>query len=262
METNVTCENYEMAIKPSIENNKMATDENNEMATNITSENNEMATNVTSENNEMATDEKGENNEMATNVTSVINEMATDEKGENNEMATYETGENNEMATKATGENNEMASNITSENNEMATDNVEENIENNEQGLSENQKNGTDQSFEIRCTPSQLIGQYVVVLYDNKDTDVYVRCMHRVGRGTTNSPFFWPRPLVDECWYNMERVLTIIPEPIQIGRHYSIDEAIWGKILERKRNKVSKFVFVLKNYSYFIMLSLDLLMVL
>lgn len=68
------------------------------------------------------------------------------------------------------GENNEMASNITSENNEMATDNVEENIENNEQGLSENQKNGTDQSFEIRCTPSQLIGQYVVVLYDNSHT--------------------------------------------------------------------------------------------
>ncbi|KAL3873588.1 hypothetical protein ACJMK2_036685 [Sinanodonta woodiana] len=100
METNVTCENYEMATKASSENNKMATDE--------TGENNEMATNITSENNEMATNEKGENNEMATNVTSVNNEMATDEKGENNEMATYETGENNEMATKATGENNEM----------------------------------------------------------------------------------------------------------------------------------------------------------
>ncbi|KAL3876373.1 hypothetical protein ACJMK2_034225 [Sinanodonta woodiana] len=224
METNVTCENYEMATKASSKNNKMATDEtgeNNEIATNITSENNEMATNVTSENNEMATDETGENNEMATNVTSVNNEMATDEKGENNEMATYETGENNEMATKATGENNEM---VTDE-----RDNVEENIENNEQGLSENQKNGTDQSFEIRCTPSQLIGQYVVVLYDN---NVYVRCMHRMGRGTTNSPFFWPRTHVDECSYNMECVLTIIPEPIQIGRHYSIDEAIWGKILD------------------------------
>ena len=89
METNVTCENYEMAKKASGENNKMATDE--------TGENNEMATNITSE-----------NNEMATNVTSENNEMATDEKGENNEMATYETGENNEMATKATGENNEM----------------------------------------------------------------------------------------------------------------------------------------------------------
>ena len=245
METNVTCENYEMAANVTSVNNEMATDEkgeNNEMATYETSENNEMATKATGENNEMVTDERGENSEMATNLTSENNEMATDETGENNEMTTKATDGNNEMATNETGENNEMASNITSENNEMATNNVEENIENNEQGLSENQKNGTDQSFEIRCTPSQLIGQYVVVLYDNtpypglvidsEDTDVYVRCMHRVGRGTTNSPFFWPRTLVDECWYNMERVLTIIPEPIKIGRHYSIDEAIWGKILD------------------------------
>ncbi|KAL3862374.1 hypothetical protein ACJMK2_008345 [Sinanodonta woodiana] len=166
-----------------------------------------MATKASSENNKMATDETGENNEIATNITS-----------ENNEMATNVTSENNEMATDEKGENNEMATNVTSEN-----------IENNEQGLSENQKNGTDQSFEIRCTPSQLIGQYVVVLYDN---NVYVRCMHRMGRGTTNSPFFWPRTLVDECSYNMECVLTIIPEPIKIGRYYSIDEAIWGKILD------------------------------
>ncbi|KAL3832373.1 hypothetical protein ACJMK2_024023 [Sinanodonta woodiana] len=151
--------------------------------------------------------------EMETNVTCENYEMATKASSENNKIATDETGENNEMATNITSENNEMATNVTSENNEMATDNVEEKIENNEQGLSENQKNGTDQSFEIRCTPSQLIGQYVVVLYDNKDTDVYVRCMHRVGRGTTNSPFFWPLTLLDECSYNMECVLTIIPEP-------------------------------------------------
>ncbi|KAL3866393.1 hypothetical protein ACJMK2_043695 [Sinanodonta woodiana] len=189
-----------------------------EMETNVTCENYEMATKASSENNKMATDETGENNEIATNITS-----------ENNEMATNVTSENNEMATDEKGETMKLQQ---IENNEMATDNVEENIENNEQGLSENQKNGTDQSFEIRCTPSQLIGQYVVVLYDNKDTDVYVRCMHRMGRGTTNSPFFWPRTLVDECSYNMECVLTIIPEPIKIGRHYSIDEAIWGKILD------------------------------
>ncbi|KAL3842304.1 hypothetical protein ACJMK2_020334 [Sinanodonta woodiana] len=215
-----------LLIDVTVESKDQANDQQNEfenheieMETNVTCENYEMATKASSENNKMATDETGENNEIATNI--------TNEKGENNEMATKATGENNEMVTDErdeTGENNEMTKKATD-----ATDNVEENIENNEQGLSENQKNGTDQSFEIRCTPSQLIGQYVVVLYDN---NVYVRCMHRVGRGTTNSPFFWPRTLVDECSYNMECVLTIIPEPIQIGRHYSIDEAIWGKILD------------------------------
>ncbi|KAL3876740.1 hypothetical protein ACJMK2_034538 [Sinanodonta woodiana] len=155
----------------------------------------EMETNVTCENYEMATKASSENNKMATDETGENNEIATNITSENNEMATNVTSENNEMATDEKGENNEMATNVTSVNNEMATD---------EKGL----------------------------VIDSKDTDVYVRCMHRMGRGTTNSPFFWPRTLVDECSYNMECVLTIIPEPIKIGRHYSIDEAIWGKILD------------------------------
>ncbi|KAL3855246.1 hypothetical protein ACJMK2_014462 [Sinanodonta woodiana] len=191
-------ENHEIEMETNV------TCENYEMATKALSENKKMATDETGENNEIATDITSENNEMATNVTSENNEMATDEKGENNEMATNVTSVNNEMATDEKGENNEMATYETGENNEMATKATGENNE----------------------------MPYPRLVIDSKDTDVYVRCMHRMGRGTTNSPFFWPRTLVDECSYNMECVLTIIPEPIKIGRHYSIDEAIWGKILD------------------------------
>ncbi|MCS5589861.1 MAG: hypothetical protein NZ824_07835 [Candidatus Thioglobus sp.] len=101
---------------------------------------------------------------------------------------------------------------------------------------------GKDDTFEISCPPSDLLGQYVAVVYDETpypglvidtgDTDVYVRCMHKVGKDTRNGSFFWPQALVDECWYSLDNVLTVIPEPVKNGRHYAIDENIWGKIIE------------------------------
>ena len=68
------------------------------------------------------------------------------------------------------------------------------------------------------------LGKFVVVTYDGSPypgfvrdigyDDIYVSCMHRIGRKEDNC-FFWPRKIVDECRYTLEHVLAIIPEPIK-----------------------------------------------
>ena len=42
---------------------------------------------------------------------------------------------------------------------------------------------------------------------------VSVQFMHRVGKPLETSSFFWPRSVKDVCWYRMDDVLAIIPEP-------------------------------------------------
>ena len=49
--------------------------------------------------------------------------------------------------------------------------------------------------------------------------EVSVQFMHRVGKPLETSSFFWPRSVKDVCWYRMDDVLAIIPEPKKEGRH-------------------------------------------
>lgn len=46
--------------------------------------------------------------------------------------------------------------------------------------------------------------------------------MHKAGNS-----FYWPKAVVDECWYCMSDVLAIIPEPQNINGKYHIDNEIW-----------------------------------
>lgn len=64
---------------------------------------------------------------------------------------------------------------------------------------------------ETDLNPEHLLNKYVIVLYnghpypglvkDNDKEEEYVRCMHRVGRKLEKSQFYWPKCVVDECWY-------------------------------------------------------------
>lgn len=64
---------------------------------------------------------------------------------------------------------------------------------------------------ETDLNPEHLLNKYVIVLYnghpypglvkDNDKEEEYVRCMHRVGRKLEKSQFYWPKCVVNECWY-------------------------------------------------------------
>lgn len=84
-----------------------------------------------------------------------------------------------------------------------------------------------------------MIGKYCLVKYDERpfpgeiiNVDIetqecYVKCMCKIG----NNRFFWPN-YPDVAWYEHESILSLIPEPVLIGRngrHYEICADIWEK---------------------------------
>lgn len=102
----------------------------------------------------------------------------------------------------------------------------------------------TDQDFhlmsETQSIPSgsELLGKHVLVLYDGfpypgivtdfDEQDIFVNCMHRIGRNR----FFWPQMRKDECWYSFDQLLAIIPKPKHVtDRHFEVEKQIWEEIL-------------------------------
>lgn len=94
--------------------------------------------------------------------------------------------------------------------------------------------------------PEECLDKYVVVLYDGiaypgyvEDTtvdEVYVECMHRVGRKPKeNNRFFWPQRIKDKCWYEHDQILAIIPQPQKnVGSyHYGVEPALWNAIMAK-----------------------------
>lgn len=70
---------------------------------------------------------------------------------------------------------------------------------------------------ETDLDPGHLLNKYVIVLYNDqpypglvKNVDkeeVSVICIHRVGRELEKSQIYWPKCVVDECWYSMDDVV-------------------------------------------------------
>lgn len=89
------------------------------------------------------------------------------------------------------------------------------------------------------------MGKYVVVLYNGipypgyvEDVgidDIYVNCMHVVGKKVENNWFFWPKKIPDKCWYLLDNLVTIIPEPSRIEKstHYQVEARLWKEIMEK-----------------------------
>jgi hypothetical protein len=86
---------------------------------------------------------------------------------------------------------------------------------------------------------SDYIGKYVVVQYDGMpypgyveeadQSDVYVVCMHHIGKKNENR-FFWPNPKQDKCWYDCQDIIALIPEPTRIcSNHFQIENKAWEK---------------------------------
>ena len=87
-----------------------------------------------------------------------------------------------------------------------------------------------------------LTGQHCIVEYDGHpypgiivavdQSDVLVKAMHRVGRLWQNR-FFWPS-MADECWYNYDAIITLIPEPHKVGsRHQEVDHKVWALVVKK-----------------------------
>lgn len=102
--------------------------------------------------------------------------------------------------------------------------------------------------------PELLLNKYVIVLYNGqpylclvKDVDkeeVYVRCMHSVGRELEKSQFYWPKCAVDECWYSMVDVCEI-NEPKKVGTRYKVDECVWVPLV--KKNDISGVTLIVND---------------
>ena len=82
----------------------------------------------------------------------------------------------------------------------------------------------------------ELVGKHCVVNYENRpypgvvlevdETSLLVKAMHRIGRNR----FFWPT-MDDIIWYNLDKIVTIIPEPRPVTkRHLQVDTSLWKVI--------------------------------
>ena len=74
----------------------------------------------------------------------------------------------------------------------------------------------------VRYDGQAYLGQVTDV--DNKQGDLQVTCMHKVG----HNRFFWPS-LPNTCWYDYEDMIANITEPVKVtGRHhrYSMSAAL------------------------------------
>jgi len=90
--------------------------------------------------------------------------------------------------------------------------------------------------------PEKCVGLHVIVSYNNAaypgfvlnagQSDLYVKCMHRLGKKGQNC-FYWPKKLIDVCWYDYDSILAVIPEPTKIETsfsHFKVDDEIWKSI--------------------------------
>lgn len=105
--------------------------------------------------------------------------------------------------------------------------------------------NGETDKFtgEKELSPEDVLQKYVIVKYDGAlhpgyvcDIDeggVFVRCMHRAGKN-----LYWSKAVVDECWYCMQNVLAVIPEPQQIRGKCNIDREIWDRNVQKDKETV------------------------
>ena len=84
-------------------------------------------------------------------------------------------------------------------------------------------------------SPDDLVGRHVFVRYDKQpypgvvtdadESEVYIRCMHRVGKAPNKAgTYYWPRAVKDECWYQIDDVLVVISEPKLENRKFQVDE--------------------------------------
>lgn len=65
--------------------------------------------------------------------------------------------------------------------------------------------------------------------------------MHRVGRDFKSYSFYWPKAVKDECWYSIEDVLAIIPQPHAVGRKFYVDATLWKNAINKtKQNKTTE----------------------
>ena len=97
--------------------------------------------------------------------------------------------------------------------------------------------------------PTNCVGKYVIVKYgkhaypgiveDAGENDVYVQCMHGVGRKQCNI-FYWPKKIIDRCWYDFEDILAVIPVPTRIPgsySHFKVNDSIWNSVTEEVAKK-------------------------
>lgn len=111
--------------------------------------------------------------------------------------------------------------------------------------------------------PHNLLNRYVLycvlVQYDNEpypgvldcdEDEVYVKCMHRVGRDIKSSSFYWPKAVKDECWYCFEDVLAVIPPPHAVGRKFYVDATLWENAVNKTKQLKSKFRTCNKDWEH------------
>ena len=67
----------------------------------------------------------------------------------------------------------------------------------------------------------------IVTEVEDLDIGLAVKCMNSVGV----NHFYWPAIRDDLCWYNVDDVLFLIPEPEKVGcRHVQIRPNLWELI--------------------------------
>ena len=67
---------------------------------------------------------------------------------------------------------------------------------------------------------------YPGIIQEVEDDQLEVNVLHNIGRNR----FFWPL-IQDVLWYNVNKFVTLIPQPSKIvSRHLQIEPSMWKKI--------------------------------
>lgn len=138
---------------------------------------------------------------------------------------------------------NELKSlNSVNESNNASTENSESDEKVIDESMKKADINIDESVFEFEL--EDILEKYVIVNYfgqlypgyvfdiDQGEGEAHVRCMHSAGKS-----FYWPKAVIDECWYCMDNVLSIIPKPEEIKGKYQIDKDIWDETCRRFKNK-------------------------
>ena len=77
------------------------------------------------------------------------------------------------------------------------------------------------------CVVRYYGNAYPGIVTEVEDLDIEVKCMNSVGMNR----FYWPAIRDYVCWYTVDDILFLIPEPEKVGsRHVQIRPNLWELI--------------------------------
>ena len=104
---------------------------------------------------------------------------------------------------------------------------------------------GSDKHIFSLPPPDDCLSEWVIVIDDKNpypgrvldvnEGELFVDCLHAVGKPFSNT-FFWPCLCRDLCWYEYDKLVTVIPKAVLktgSAKHFAVDAQIWEAAMKK-----------------------------